>query len=674
MIKNELLKKYGWSMAIGRSKIIFLLFTGFLFSMAAIAQKNPAVIVAVEKPGAVIQPTMWGIFFEDINFAADGGIYAELVKNRSFEFAKPLMGWKIMKPDTTTGVLIINRSETNPANPRYTRITIVPGEASFGLSNAGFRGMGIKKGTIYHFSVLARQLEGSTLKMRIELVNNQGKVIGATGLVPDSKDWKKYSVSFAADATELKGRMNIWFEGNGSVDIDMVSLFPDDTWKNRPEGLRTDLVQLLADLKPGFLRFPGGCIVEGRDLANRYQWKNTVGKTEDRHLIVNRWNTEFPHRLTPDYYQSFGMGFFEYFQLAEDIGAEPLPILNCGMACQFNTAEVVPLDQLDPYIQDAFDLIEFANGPADSKWGKVRTGMGHPSLFNLKYIGVGNEQWGSQYIERYKAFVIAIKEKYPDIKIVTGTGPSPSGKDFDFAFRELKKLNAQIVDEHYYANPEWFFQNATRYDNYDRNSYKIFAGEYAAQSKFTCSPDNQNTWKCALSEAAFMTGLERNAGVVYMCSYAPLFAHVDAWQWTPDLIWFDNLRSYGTPNYYVQKLFSNNKGTEVLPMLLENKPLTGQNGLYASAAYDKNSNEIILKLVNSGEKAQTENIFLESKKRLGTKASMFVLKSEDLNKVNSLEQPTLLSPVESEIVLKGRTVNQVLAPYSFSVIRIKVLQ
>ena len=648
----------------------------FFFASCVIckAQTQNIIMVNSDRPVTSIQPTMWGIFFEDINFAADGGIYAELVKNRSFEFARPLMGWKIMKPDTTTGVLIINRSETDPANPRYARITIAPGEPSFGLSNAGFRGMGIKKGMTYHFSVLARQLEGSTLKMHIELVNIQGKLIAATGLVPDSKDWKKYSVSFAADATELKARMNIWFEGNGSIDLDMISLFPDDTWKNRPEGLRSDLVQLLADLKPGFLRFPGGCIVEGRDLANRYQWKNTVGKIEDRHLIVNRWNTEFAHRLTPDYYQSFGMGFFEYFQLAEDIGTEPLPILNCGMACQFNTAEVVPLDQLDPYIQDALDLIEFANGPADSKWGKVRTGMGHPSPFNLKFIGVGNEQWGSQYIERYKAFVKAIKEKYPDIQIVTGTGPSPSGKDFDYASRELKKLNAQIVDEHYYANPEWFFQNATRYDNYDRNSYKIFAGEYAAQSKLTCSPDNQNNWKCALSEAAFMTGLERNAGVVYMCSYAPLFAHVDAWQWTPDLIWFDNLRSYGTPNYYIQKLFSNNKGTEVLPMLMENKPLTGQNGLYASAAFDKNSNEIILKLVNSTEKAQTTKVVLESTKKMGPKGKIIVLKSEDLNKVNSLEQPTLISPVEDEFLLEGKTFNTVLAPHSFSVIRIKVLQ
>jgi alpha-N-arabinofuranosidase len=650
---------------------LFLFFASGIFCSA---QTSNNITVYADKQGPSIQSTMWGIFFEDINFAADGGIYAELIKNRSFEFTRPLMGWKILKPDTTNGILIINQSKTNPANPRYARITVAPGEPSFGLSNAGFRGIGIKEGKNYIFSVLARQSATGKLKMRIELVDSKGEVIGTTNLAPGAEEWKKYTAVLTSTATDPNARINIWFEGQGSFDIDMISLFPYDTWKNRPGGLRADLVQLLADLKPGFLRFPGGCIVEGRDLANRYQWKNTIGEIGDRHLILNRWNTEFAHRLTPDYFQSFGMGFFEYFQLAEDIGAEPLPILNCGMACQFNTAEVVPLDQLDPYIQDALDLIEFANGPADSKWGSVRIGMGHPSPFNLKFIGVGNEQWGSQYIERYALFVKAIKQKYPDIKIVTGTGPSPSGTDFDYASKELKKLNAQIVDEHYYANPEWFFQNATRYDSYDRNSFKIFAGEYAAQSKFTCSPDNQSNWKCALSEAAFMTGLERNADVVYMCSYAPLFAHVDAWQWKPDLIWFDNLRSFGTASYYVQKLFSNNKGTEVLPMLREDKPLTGQNGLFASAAYDKNSNEIILKLVNSGPKAQTPDIVFKSSEKLASKAKMTVLKSEDLNKANSLEKPDLISPVESEIILQGKTVGQILEQYSFTVIRIKVLK
>ena len=654
-----------------RIAISIFLISVFLNSAKVFAQATLPIVVKVNQPKAAIQPTMWGIFFEDINLAADGGIYAELVKNRSFEFAKPWMGWRILKPDTTTGVLIINRSETNPANPRFARITIGEGEASFGLSNEGFRGMGIKKGMVYHFSVMARQLEGSSLKMRIELVNPQGEIIGATKLAPEAKEWSKGIVSFTATATEPKAKLNIWFEGTGSIDTDMVSLFPDDTWKNRAGGLRADLVQLLADLKPGFLRFPGGCIVEGRDLENRYQWKKTVGKVEDRHVIVNRWNTEFKHRLTPDYYQSFGMGFFEYFQLAEDIGAEPLPILSCGMACQFNTAEVVPMDELDPYIQDALDLIEFANGTADSKWGKVRAKMGHSAPFNLKMIGVGNEQWGAQYIERYEAFVKIIKAKYPEIKIVTGVGPSPDGKFFDYAAKELKRLKAEIVDEHYYANPEWFFQNATRYDNYDRNSYKIFAGEFAAQSKFTCSPDNQNNWKCALSEAAFMTGLERNADVVNLCSYAPLFAHVEGWQWTPDLIWFDNLKSFGTTNYYVQKMFSNNKGTQVLPILKQEKPLTGQNGLYASAAFDQNSNEVILKLVNSGDKAQTANVVLESAKKFASKGKLIVLKNEDLTKINSLDQPTLVSPVEQEFILKGKTVKQELAPYSFTVIRIK---
>ena len=653
-----------------RSNFTLTIICSLLWATVAFSQEH-LITVNTSKPVATVQPTMWGIFFEDINFAADGGIYAELVKNRSFEFSKPLMGWKIMKPDTTTGVMIINQSQTNPNNPRYARITLAHGEPSFGLSNEGFRGMGIKKGNSYHFSLLARQVEGSKVKMRIELISSKGEVNGTANLVPVAGNWKKCDVSFIATSTAQKARLNIWFEGEGALDLDMISLFPGDTWKNRPGGLRADLVQLLADLKPGFVRFPGGCVVEGRELETRYQWKKTVGNIDDRKLIVNRWNTEFKHRSTPDYFQTFGMGFFEYFQLAEDIGAEPLPILSCGMACQFNTAEVVPLDQLEPYIQDALDLIEFANGEPDSKWGKVRTQMGHPAPFNLKMIGVGNEQWGAQYIERYKIFEKAIHEKYPSVRIVSGTGPSPSGKNFDFASNELKNLNAQIVDEHYYMNPEWFLKNANRYDNYDRNSYKIFAGEYAAHSPKTVQPENQNNWQSALAEAAFMTGLERNADVVQLCSYAPLFAHIDGWQWAPDLIWFDNLNAFGTVNYYVQKMYSNNKGTEVLSMLLANKPVTGQDGLYSSATFDRHSDEIILKLINSGAQAQSVNVRMEGSKKPANKAKLTVLKSDDLTTSNSLEHPTRLCPVEQEITINGKILNQVLAPYSFSVIRIK---
>lgn len=652
--------------------IVIAILFGLGVSLTAFSQDH-AITVNAKNPIAQIQPTMWGIFFEDINFAADGGIYAELVKNRSFEFAKPLMGWKILKPDTTTGVFIMNQSETNPSNPRYARFTIAEGEKSFGVLNGGFRGMGIKQGMVYHFSVLARTSAGSSMKMRIELVNSNKEVIGTANLSPESNGWQKYTVSFKATQTEPKAKLTLWFEGNGSLDLDMVSLFPDDTWKNRPGGLRADLVQLLYDLKPGFLRFPGGCIVEGRELATRYQWKKTIGNVDERQMIVNRWNTEFSHRLTPDYFQTFGLGFYEYFQLAEDIGAEPLPILSCGMACQFNTAELVQMDQLDPYIQDALDLIEFANGSVTSNWGKIRAEMGHSEPFNLKMIGIGNEQWGSQYIERYIAFEKVIHGKYPEMKIVSGTGPSPDGDFFDYAAKELKDLNAQIVDEHYYANPDWFLHHATRYDNYDRNSYKIFAGEYAAQSVKTCSPDNRNNWKCALSEAAFMTGLERNAEVVQLCSYAPLFAHAEGWQWKPDLIWFDNLKSFGSDNYYVQKLFSNNKGTQVLSMLEGNKPLTGQDGLYGSAAFDQQSNELILKLVNSTGKDQTANVKFDGVKKLAMKGKLIVLKSDDPDKVNSFEQPLAVSPVEQELSIKSNTVKQILAPYSLTIIRIKRL-
>lgn len=630
-------------------------------------------VVKADQPKAEIQPTMWGIFFEDINFAADGGLYAELIKNRSFEFFVPMMGWKEQKTEgSTASILILNRGETQPSNPRFARVTVHDdAQGSYGLTNEGFRGMGIKKDMDYHFSVLASQQEGSSLILHVELIDSTGQPIGEASLTPTGDTWKDYSVSFKATKTEPKAKLNIWFEGHGSIDLDMISLFPADTWQNRPKGLRGDLVQLLADLKPGFLRFPGGCIVEGRDLATRYQWKKTVGDVEDREMIVNRWNTEFRHRPTPDYFQSFGLGFYEYFQLAEDLGAEPLPIVSCGMACQFNTAEVVPLDQLDPYIQDALDLIEFANGPGDSPWGKVRAEMGHETPFNLKYIGVGNEQWGPQYIERYQVFAKAIKEKYPDIIIVSGTGPFPDGEEFDYAAQELRELNAEIVDEHYYRNPEWFLQNATRYDHYDRNSYKIFAGEYAAQSVAIASPDNKNNWQCALAEAAFMTGLERNADVVYLSSYAPLFAHVEGWQWTPDLIWFDNLRSYGTPNYYVQKLFSVNKGSRVLPMLQKDKPVTGQNGLYASAVIDDETKEIILKIVNASDKVQESEIALDGVKRVSQEGKMTVLKSENLDAVNSLDHPEQISPEAHSIRINGKKVNVSLAPYSFSIVRVK---
>ena len=521
--------------------------------------------VQVDKPGAKINPAKWGIFFEDINFGADGGLCAELVKNRAFEFPDPLMGWIKISPSLARGEISVrDDGPFAPANPHSVRL-LSEGTAPFGISNEGFRGMGVRKGEAYHFSAQVRGVAGSPVLL-VQLYGTDGTLLDSVNLKNFTGDWKKYTTTLHPRDTDAKARLVLLVDGKGAVDLAMVSLFPEKTWKNRPGGLRADMVQMLADLKPGFLRFPGGCIVEGSVLERRYQWKNTIGPVEDRKLLINRWNYEFLHRPAPDYFQSFGLGFFEFFQLCEDIGAEPLPILNCGMACQFNSGELVPLDRLDPYIQDALDLIEFANGPAMSLWGAKRAALGHPQPFNLKMLGVGNEQWGTQYLERYARFAKILKGKHPEILLVSDAGPSPADDRFHYLWPKLRELKADIVDEHCYANPVWFLANTHRYDNYDRNGPKVFMGEYAAQSVAIVSPKNRNDLECALAEAAYLTGLERNADVVRLASYAPLFANVDAWQWTPNLIWCDNLRVYGTPNYYVQQLFSRNRGDVVLPV------------------------------------------------------------------------------------------------------------
>jgi alpha-L-arabinofuranosidase len=652
-----------------------LITMGIMMPSLLKAQNNNKIIVQVNNPVAEVQPTMWGIFFEDINLGADGGIYAELVKNRSFEFYKPLMGWTVAQNKFDEGnLLVINREDKNTANPRFVRITKNTPADSLSITNEGFRGMGIKKGLRYDFSVMYRQ-QTAGITLHLELVSTGGQVIGSSSFTPSTatgNEWKKEGVSFVSTDSTLKGKLVIRFEGSGKIDLDMISLFPEDTWKERPGGMRADMIQLLADMKPGFIRFPGGCIVEGYDLERRYQWKKTIGPIEERQLIVNRWNTEFAHRPTPDYFQTFGLGFFEYFQLAEDIGAAPLPILNCGMACQFNSGEVVSIDGLDPYVQDALDLIEFANGDITTTWGKVRAGMGHPAPFNLKMMGVGNENWGQQYVERLKIFTRAIKSKYPDFKLVNSSGTDPNGERFDYLNTELRKMNADIIDEHYYRRPEWFLANASRYDNYPRNASKIFAGEYAAQSDQTVSIKNKNNGETAIAEAAFMTGLERNAAVVNLASYAPLFAHIDGWQWTPDLIWVNNLQSYGTPNYYVQKLYSNNKGTNVVPALLNGNPLTGQDSLYASAVIDKNTNEVIIKLVNPSAKPISKTILFDGIKPAAAKGLLTVLQTNGNSNVNSFSEPKNIAPVESAIALKGKQLNFVAAAYSFSVIRIKL--
>ncbi|HQE34055.1 MAG TPA: alpha-L-arabinofuranosidase C-terminal domain-containing protein [Flavobacterium alvei] len=655
---------------ISRITLCGLLISGFY----ANAQK---IILEVDAAKTItkIQPTMFGLFFEDINFAADGGLYAEMIKNRSFEFEKPLMGWeqpntKRLSLNQQSGFALPITVLENKTNPNFCRVQ-VNDDKGYALVNEGFRGMGVKKEAKYNLSLKAANHDGAIKKIIIQFIDKDKKVLGETSIVPTSNDWKSYSTQFTATQTEAKAKLKITFEGTGTIDLDMISLFPEDTWKNRKNGLRKDIVQLLYNMKPGFLRFPGGCIVEGRTLADRYQWKNSVGEVENRKTRINRWNMEFPQKAAPDYFQSFGLGFFEYFQLSEDIGAAALPVLSCGMACQYNTGELTPIDEIDPYVQDALDLIEFANGSEATPWGKLRSDMGHPKPFNLKYIGVGNEQWGPDYIERYKIFEKAIKEKYPKITIVSGSGPSPDGEYFDYGMQELRKLNAELVDEHYYKSPQWFRDNAARYDNYDRKGPKVFAGEYAAHSTIDNKLITKNNWESAFSEAAFMTGLERNAEVVHLTSYAPLMAHAEAWQWAPDMIWFNNLEAYGSANYQVQKLFSLNKGTDLLNITKDGKPLTGQNNLYASAVKDANTKEIIVKLVNTSPTPQEVAIDLKGSK-LESKGTVITLTSPNLADENSFETPQKIIPTTSEYKLKGEKAQMNLPAYSITVLKLKM--
>ncbi len=624
--------------------------------------------VDIENIVAEIQPSMYGVFFEDINFAADGGLYAEMVKNRSFEFDNPKMGWQ--EPNSNrhshnneSGIAkIINYSDAR-GNYNFARISVNK-DSGYELINESYRGMGIKEGESYNLKFQAAPQTGEISRIKFEFINEEGQGLGGTEVaIETANSWKTYKTSLQASSTEERAKLKISFTGTGEIDLDMISLFPKDTWKGRENGLRKDLVQMLADLNPGFLRFPGGCIAEGRTLEKRYQWKKTIGPVEEREVLVNRWNTEFRHKFTPDYFQSFGLGYYEYFLLAEDLDAEALPILSVGIACQYNTGEMVPLEDLDPYVQDALDLIEFANGTADSKWGSIRAEMGHPEPFNLKYIGIGNEQWGPEYIERYEVFHKKIREEYPEIEIVSGSGPNPDGDFFEFGWEELTKLNTDIIDEHYYRSPQWFRDNADRYDDYDRNGPKVFAGEYAAHPENTEDGPKENNWEAALSEAAFMTGLERNADIVHLTSYAPLMAHKDAWQWAPDLIWFDNLKVYGTPNYHVQKLYGNNPGTEVVNIKSNGKALTGENSLYASAVINAKENQVIIKVVNTGD--QKNKIALDFSRRVAKKAEVIQLHHSDLKAHNSFENPDKILPEEKEI--RGHTIE--LPAYSFTVLK-----
>ncbi|MBE4736601.1 MULTISPECIES: alpha-L-arabinofuranosidase C-terminal domain-containing protein [Streptomyces] len=540
-----------------------------------------AITVDPAAKGAKIDDTMYGVFFEDINRAADGGLYAELVQNRSFEYSTadnraytPLTSWTV----DGTAQVVNDAGRLNERNRNYLSLG-----ASSAVTNAGYNtGVHVEEGKKYDFSVWARA--DSRTALTVTLQDADGALAEARR-VKVKGGWAKYRVSFKATRTSSHGRLTV--ASAGAVALDEVSLFPRDTYKGHRNGLRKDLAEKIAALKPGFVRFPGGCLVNTGSMQDyseasnwerkrSYQWKDTIGPVEQRATNANFWG----------YNQSYGLGYYEYFQFSEDIGAMPLPVVPALVTgCGQNKA-VDDEALLQRHIQDTLDLIEFANGPVTSTWGKKRARMGHPKPFHLTHLGVGNEEnLPNEFFARFQKFRAAIEAKYPDIKVISNSGPDDTGTTFDTAWQLNREANVDMVDEHYYNSPQWFLQNNDRYDSYDRKGPKVFLGEYASQG---------NAFKNALSEAAFMTGLERNADIVKLASYAPLLANEDYVQWRPDMIWFNNHASWNSASYETQKLFMNNVGDRVVPSTATGTPsltgpITGAVGLSTwatTAAYD----------------------------------------------------------------------------------------
>jgi alpha-L-arabinofuranosidase len=507
-----------------------------LFALAAPGAAGPATLtVEVDKPGVKVSPTLYGIFFEEINCAGDGGLYAELVRNRSFEDSDKPDHWSLLASAARKGEMAVDTSKPmTEKNRRSLRLAIAKdGEGKVGVTNGGWWGIALAKGATYDLALWARAGDGFTGPIEVTLESADGKTAYAERKVEGlGADWKLFGLALVANAADPAARLAIRADRPGTVWLDMVSLFPRQTYKNRPNGMRPDLAGMLADLRPAFVRFPGGCWVEGDTLAFAQRWKQTIGDLGDRRPQYNIWQ----------YMSTNGLGYHEYLQLCEDLGAEPLFVINCGMAHK----DHVPMDQMAEWVQDALDAVEYANGPIDSKWGALRAKAGHAPPFGLKYMEIGNENGGPVYNERYRLFYDAIKAKHPAMHLVADVRPD--------------KHPVEIVDEHYYSSPEFFCQNAYRYDSYKRDGPKIYVGEYAV----TAGAGKGNL-RAALGEAAFMTGMERNSDVVVMASYAPLFANVNYKKWNPDLINFDSSRVFGTPSYWVQKLFSENRGEAVLP-------------------------------------------------------------------------------------------------------------
>ena len=625
-----------------------------------------ATVTAQPEETKEISDLLMGIFFEDINYSADGGLYAELIQNRDFEYDpsdregdknwNSTHSWKLEGENAT--FTISTSDPIHPNNPHYAVLkTNQPGAA---LTNTGFDGIALKAGEKYDFSLFARIPEGSKSgKLLVHLVDADGTVQGETTVTVSSRSWKTYKAVLTAK-TSADTRLELRPQSAGEIELDMISLFPQNTFKGRKNGLRPDLAQTLADMHPRFVRFPGGCVAHGDGLKNIYQWKNTIGPLEARKPARNLWG----------YHQSMGLGYYEYFQFCEDIGAEPLPVLAAGVPCQNSACHGdlrggqqggIPMSEMGAYIQDILDLIEWANGDArKTKWGKIRAESGHPKPFNLKYIGIGNEDLITDvFEERFTMIYLAIKEKYPEIIVVGTVGPFNEGTDYVEGWKLADKLGVPMVDEHYYQSPGWFLHNQDFYDKYDRSKKtKVYLGEYA-----THIPGRRANMETALTEALYLAALERNGDVVHMSSYAPLLAKDGRTQWNPDLIYFNNREVRPTTGYYVQKLYGQNAGDHYIPSQIN---LDNQDGrvklrVGSSIVRDSKTGDVIVKLVN------LLPVSIETDVRL---PGMDGIQSSATRTVLAGAPETTPLPV-TDTIEAGTSFKQELPAYSFTVIRLK---
>jgi alpha-L-arabinofuranosidase len=664
----------------------FLLTGSCLLAVATQAADTPSALrlqVDLAAPGKAVSPDLVGVFFEDLNYAADGGLYAELIQNRSFEYSAteqanwgPFYSWDLVKTAGGDGNLGLGDSRpVHSNNPHYLLLTVLkPGEG-VGIGNAGFDQIPVEAGKSYEASFWSYQTfmgpkwggpgpqadQSKPMPVTLRLQAKDGRVLAEAKLEVSGRAWTKYSVSLTPSQSDAEARFVFLAHEQGGLALDMVSLFPHDTFKGRANGLRRDLAQTIADIHPKFMRFPGGCLVHGPGIRHYYDWKKSVGPVEQRQAQRNSWG----------YHQTFGLGYFEYFQLCEDIGAIPLPVVSAGVCCQHagdspsRGQEGLPLDEMPAYIQDVLDLIEWANGPADSKWGAVRAAAGHPEPFGLKYLGVGNEDAITQiFKERFRMILDALKAKHPEIVVVGTSGPFHSGDDYNNGWAFVRELGVPMDDEHYYVPPQWFWDNLPRYERYDRAGAKVYVGEYAAHD----GEAKRNTLRSALAEAAGLTSFERNGDVVRFASYAPLLARRGHTQWHPDMIYFDATAVYPSINYQVQRLFGNNAGDTLLPAALAGIPAGAR--LTSSVVRDSASGDVIVKIVNGEDRAFNATITLAGDATAKHRLTVTVLTGANADVANEDGQPPAARPVTDESGV-GASFERVFPANSLTILRLR---